>query len=119
MISLNVSLKGKETVLQFYFKKWDDAEKAQLSIENRLAFVTDGEPHLIVPNFQTVVDDFGQRAIIDTAEVSACIVIDTKRYLEAAGEIGIMQAQAQQNAQTKANSLIAMPKRPPLAGFNQ
>ncbi len=90
MICLNISLRGKEAILQLYFKKWDDAEKASLDIHKS--------------NEAFIRDDYGQYAIIQTEEVTAAIVTDMNRYFEAQGEIGVMQAKAQQAAQNKMNA---------------
>lgn len=102
MITLNISLKGKETIVQLFYKKWDDAEKAHTEIN-------------IPSQTATIRDDYGQFLRVSTPEIAASVVTDMHRYFEAQTEIGVMQQKAQQSAQQQlaGPGAIMMPRNRP------
>ncbi len=103
MNCINIIFKNSSITLPLHFKDYKDAAELQ----KRLIGIKD----LVGQGVHKIEDDYGTVADIDTKDIAGVVLIDLYRELDRQGEIGVMQAKAQQKAQrnfaaSPANAII-------------
>lgn len=97
LYTVTVALKGAATALQFTYR---GKEKALTAYSHAFAKF-DNE----AVSFQfSIMDDFGRAATIDPSSIAAVLMADVSEELEGSIELGLAQARAQKQAQTRAEA---------------